>query len=41
MGLCWGKLKQRDHLEAVHGRMVLKWEDVDWYHLAQDRDPEI
>jgi hypothetical protein len=31
---------ERDHLQdqAVDGRMILKWRDMDWIDLAQDRD---
>jgi hypothetical protein len=35
-------VKVGDHFEApdVHGRIILKWtlKDVDWIHLAQDRN---
>jgi hypothetical protein len=38
-----GNLKGRNHLEdlSVDGRMnhrEIGWEDVDWFHLAEERD---
>jgi hypothetical protein len=43
--IIWSEnLKGRDHSEdlGVDGRIILKWiwgwRDVDWMHLAQDRD---
>ena len=45
--LCWGNLRERDHLEdlGVDGRIILrrifrKWDGggMDWIDLAQERD---
>jgi hypothetical protein len=39
-GFWWGNPKERDHLEqlGIGGKVILKWEGVDWIHVAQDRD---
>jgi hypothetical protein len=41
ISFCWGKLKERDHLEetSVDGRITLKWifmeyVGVEWIHLS-------
>jgi hypothetical protein len=32
-------LKRRDHVEDVGvGGIILKWKNVDWFHMAQYRD---
>jgi hypothetical protein len=38
-----GKRKKKEHLEHFYlGRKVIKremgWEDMDWFHVAQDKD---
>jgi hypothetical protein len=48
MGLLWGNLKERDHLEhlGTGGRVgnaeiylkEIEWVDVDWINLIVDRD---
>jgi len=45
-GSLWGNVMERDHLEypGVDGSTILRWifrkydGDMDWIHLAQDRD---
>ena len=45
-GLCWGNLRERDHLEdpGIDGRIILRWifrkldGGMEWIGLAQDRD---
>jgi hypothetical protein len=34
------KILKKKGLEdlAVDGRVITKWEDVDWIHMAQDRE---
>jgi hypothetical protein len=37
---CWSEnLTGRDHMEdlGIDRRTILKWEDVDWIHLAEDK----
>jgi len=43
--VCERNLKERDCLENPNGRIISKfyfkkigWEDMDWIHLAEDRD---
>jgi hypothetical protein len=37
--VCWGNIRERDHLEDPNRRIFRKWDGgTDWINLAQERD---